>query len=101
MAKRLMMFCFCLGKVALRFFDVYLSVIEVVAAKRTAARVRALEPPEQASRVEVVLASPTLLVWRLHIRPNNAVADGTLILSLQRALDVSPEGHQTFNQATR
>jgi len=49
--------------------------------------------------VEVVLACDTLLVRRLHVRPDNAVADGTLTLSLQSPLHISLERHQAFNEA--
>lgn len=89
------------GFVLLRHLDIYLSVVEVVTAERTAARIGALEPPEQAGRVKVVLARPTPFVWRVHVCPNNAVADSTLTLSLQRTLHVPPERHQPFDQATR
>ena len=88
-------------RVALETLDVRLRVIEIVAAERTAARIRTLEPPEQARRVEVVLARPALFVRRLHVRPDNAVADGTFTLSLQCTLNVALEGHETFDQTAR
>jgi len=80
---------------------IYLSVVETVPAKWTAARIRAFKPPEQTCGVEIVLACDALLGRRLHVRPNNAVADGTLTLPLQNPLHISLERHQAFDEASR
>jgi hypothetical protein len=51
--------------------------------------------------MEVVLARPTRFVRRLHVCPDNAVADCTFTLPLQCTLNVAPKGHETFDQAAR
>ena len=48
-----------------------------------------------------ILTRPTLLLRRLHIRPDNAVADRTLRLPLQRPLDIPPESDQPLDQTSR
>lgn len=44
--------------------------------------------------MEEILASVTLLVRQLAIRPNYTVADGTLALALERSIDVPLERGQ-------
>lgn len=68
-----------------------LDVNEVIPAQRTRALVTAFEPPEQADRVEGVLASGAPLVGCLHICRNDRIADSTLALTLQSTLYVASE----------
>ena len=51
--------------------------------------------------MEVVLACDALLARCLHVRPDDAVADGTLTLSLQSPLHISLKRHQAFDEASR
>jgi hypothetical protein len=49
--------------------------------------------------VEEVLASPATLIRHLLVAGHDAVADGTLGLTLQRAGDVAAEGEETVGYA--
>lgn len=71
-----------------------LCIIEAGSAERTARAIATLEPLEQTDSVEEILASVTLLVRQLAIRPNYTVADGTLALALERSIDVPLERGQ-------
>lgn len=78
----------------------HLDIYKVVAAQRTGALVAALEPAEQTDRVEGVLAGCAALVRSLHVGRDNRVANRTLALALQGALDVAAECEQPINQVT-
>lgn len=73
-------------------------IYKVVAAQGAGALVAALEPSEQANRMECVLAGGTSLIRRLHISRYDRVADGTLALSLQGTVHVSSESQEAINQ---
>ena len=49
--------------------------------------------------MEVVLTSPTFLARGLHVRSDDAVADGTLALSLESSMYVPPKRHEPVDQA--
>lgn len=49
--------------------------------------------------MESVPTSPTPFVRRLHVGPNDTVADGALALSLQSTLDVASECDEAFDDA--
>jgi len=73
------------------------SIVEVIPTQRTTTAVAALEPPEQADRVKRVLASPTLLVRRLHVGTNDTIADSTLGLTFQCTLNIASESDQALD----
>lgn len=75
-----------------------LYINKVVPAKRTRALVTALEPTEQADRVECVLAGRASLVGCLHIRGNDGITDRTFALALQSTLYIASECEQSVNQ---
>lgn len=76
------------------------NVYKVVAAQRTGALIAALEPPEQADRVEGVLAGGTALVRGLHVCRDDRVTDSALTLTLQSTLNVAAERQQAIDQVT-
>lgn len=76
------------------------NIYKVVPTQRTCALVAALKPPEQADRVEGVLAGGASLVRRLHICRDDRITDGTLALSLESTLHVPAEGHQPIDQTS-
>jgi hypothetical protein len=47
-----------------------------------------------------ILTSATPLIRQLPIRPHNTIANGTLTLTLQRAVDIAPKRSQRINQTT-
>ncbi len=69
-----------------------------IPTQRTTTRITAPEPAIQTGGVEAILAGGALLVRRLHVAPDDAVADGTLGLALERALDVLLEGQQAVDE---
>jgi hypothetical protein len=77
------------------------SIVEVIPTQRATTTIAAPEPPKQAHRVKGVLASPTLLIRRLHIRPNNAITDSTLSLAFQCTLNIPAESNQALDQISR
>lgn len=74
-----------------------LAIIEIIPTQRTAARVAALEPPEQTAAMERVLARRALLARQLPVRAHDAVANGALRLALHGGRHVLPPGHQTVD----
>lgn len=78
-----------------------LCIVKVVSTQRAARAVGAFEPSEQADTVKRVAARPALFVGRLHVGPDDAVADGAFTLSLERPLHVAPECNQSFDDAAR
>lgn len=74
-------------------------VVDRVPAERARVAPAVLEPLVQADAVEVVVARAALLVRQRLVRRNDRVADGTLLLVLQRQRDVAPEGHEAVDQA--
>ena len=70
------------------------SIVEIIPTQRTTTTIAAPKPPIQTHRMKRVLTRPTLLLRRLHIRADNAIADRTLRLPLQRPLDIPPESDQ-------
>ena len=75
-----------------------LSIVEVIPTQRTTAAIAALEPAEQAHRMECILARSTLLVRRSHIGADDTVANSTLRLASQCTLDIPSKSNQTFNE---
>jgi hypothetical protein len=74
-----------------------LCVIEVIPAKRTTRTIRTLEPPEKTRPVKVIPTSSAPFIRRLHVRPNNAVTNGTFALPFQCSLHIPPKRDETFN----
>lgn len=62
--------------------------IERIPAQRTRARVARLEPLEQTTRMEQILACRTLLGRQLLVGADNGVANRTFSLAFERSSDV-------------
>lgn len=86
----------CLSSIHFAHSNIY----KVVAAQGASTLVAALEPAEQADRVESVLASGTTLVGGLHVGRYDRITDSTLTLTLQSTLHISPECQETIDQVT-
>ena len=78
---------------------VHSTVVERVSTKRTTRATTALEPLEQTSTMERVLARTAPLIRHLPIWAHNTVTNRTLGLTLQRTLDVPPPCRQRIDQA--
>ena len=50
--------------------------------------------------MEVVLASATLLVRRLHVCTNDTITDSALAMPFQRSLHVAAESNEAFDDAS-
>lgn len=70
-----------------------------IPAQWTATGITAAKPAEQTSGMKGIPTRRALLIWCLHIRADNTIADSALGLALQCALDVTTEGQQAIDQA--
>jgi hypothetical protein len=70
-----------------------------IPAKRTSTGIARLEPLGQTARVEHMLASGTLLVWRLPVGADDRITNRTLGLAFHCACGVSSPRREAVDEA--